>query len=128
MMNVGRIEQTSSSSANVSKARAARKSHASAAENREARLRAARQRSPYAAALLIMQEFDVQNISPREMKALSEKLHDAGIINHKEHGMLSFQPELSPQFEARTGPITRKTKRKAGISSQHMIPQPFTKF
>ncbi|MBI9044081.1 MAG: hypothetical protein JEZ06_06325 [Anaerolineaceae bacterium] len=46
----------------------------------------------------IMTRYDVNDATPQEMADLSKELYDNGIINMKEHMLLSFQPELSPQY------------------------------
>jgi hypothetical protein len=46
----------------------------------------------------IAQKYDVRNISPREMAAMSLELYQSGAISFQDHALLSFQPELGPQF------------------------------
>jgi len=46
----------------------------------------------------IAKEYDVRNMSPRGMAAMSQKLYQSGAISFQDHALLSFQPELSPEF------------------------------
>ncbi|MFZ2854616.1 MAG: hypothetical protein WAZ34_10980 [Rhodocyclaceae bacterium] len=43
-------------------------------------------------------QYDVRNMSPRNMAALSQALYQDGAISFQDHALLSFQPELSPEF------------------------------
>ena len=46
----------------------------------------------------IVKEYDVRNMSPREMSAMSQKLYQNGSISFFDHSLLSFQPELGAGF------------------------------
>lgn len=47
----------------------------------------------------IMSDYDIEKISPREMTQMSQKLYLAGILSQDDFQMLSFQPELHPDYE-----------------------------
>ncbi len=47
----------------------------------------------------IAQKYNVRNMSPREMASMSIELYQSGAISFQDHALLSFQPELSPQFD-----------------------------
>lgn len=40
-------------------------------------------------------EYDVRNLTPRDMSELSQQLFDQGLIEFDEHALLSFQPEMN---------------------------------
>lgn len=40
-------------------------------------------------------EYDVRNMTPKEMSELSQHLFDSGLINFEHHALLSFQPEMN---------------------------------
>lgn len=42
-------------------------------------------------------QYDVRNLSPRNMAALSQALYQDGAISFQDHALLSFQPELGPE-------------------------------
>lgn len=42
----------------------------------------------------IANQYDVRNMSPREMSQMSQSLYEQGNISFEEHALLSFQPEL----------------------------------
>lgn len=42
-------------------------------------------------------QYDVRNMSSREMAAMSQTLHENGAISFQDHALLSFQPELGPE-------------------------------
>lgn len=42
----------------------------------------------------IANQYDVRNMSPREMSQMSLSLYEQGAISFEEHALLSFQPEL----------------------------------
>lgn len=44
-------------------------------------------------------QYDVRNMSPREMSAMSLELYQNGIISFRDHALLSFQPDLNPEFQ-----------------------------
>ena len=46
----------------------------------------------------IAQKYNVRNMSPREMASMSLELYQSGAISFQDHALLSFQPELGPQF------------------------------
>lgn len=46
----------------------------------------------------VSRKYDVRNVSPREMAAMSQELYQGGAISFQDHALLSFQPELSPEF------------------------------
>lgn len=54
----------------------------------------------------IAAEYDVRNISPRDMAAMSLSLYESGHISFKTHALLSFQPELHPEYDATLGKIS----------------------
>lgn len=56
----------------------------------------------------IAQNYDVTNISPKEMAEMSQQLFDSGNITLKQHSMLSFQPELNPSYSSTIGKMTNK--------------------
>lgn len=58
------------------------------------------------ATLEIAKQYDVQLISPRDMADMSQKLYENGSISFKQHSLISFQPEFSPQYEAVYGKIS----------------------
>lgn len=43
----------------------------------------------------IMQQYNLRDITPRQMVDMSQQLHDNGLISLKEHAQLSFQPEIN---------------------------------
>ncbi len=47
----------------------------------------------------IAQKYNVRNMSPREMASMSLGLYQSGAISFQDHALLSFQPELGPQFD-----------------------------
>lgn len=55
------------------------------------------------AARVILGEYDIRNISPREMAVLSYRLYEAGIIDGGDYALLSYQPELNPNWEENNG-------------------------
>lgn len=46
----------------------------------------------------VASQYDVRGMSPQDMAAMSQTLYDSGAISFQDHALLSFQPELSPQF------------------------------
>jgi hypothetical protein len=46
----------------------------------------------------VVRKYDVRNISPRDMAAMSLELYQSGAISFRDHALLSFQPELGPEF------------------------------
>lgn len=46
----------------------------------------------------IAKKYDVRNMSPREMAAMSQELYQVGSISFQDHALLSFQPELGPEY------------------------------
>lgn len=54
----------------------------------------------------VIPKVDVRNMSPRQAADLSMDLYVAGILPWEEHAMLSFQPELHPDFERTIGALT----------------------
>ncbi|MBU0992474.1 MAG: hypothetical protein KJ737_08280 [Proteobacteria bacterium] len=46
----------------------------------------------------IMSDYDIEQMSPREMTQMSQALHIAGIISQQDYQMLSFQPELHQDY------------------------------
>lgn len=48
-------------------------------------------------------QYDVRNMSPRNMAALSQALYQDGAISFQDHALLSFQPELNPEFNKTVG-------------------------
>jgi hypothetical protein len=59
----------------------------------------------------IAAEYDVRNISPRDMVELSESLYGAGHISFETHAMLSFQPELHPEYDSTLGRMSGSPAR-----------------
>ncbi|HJV76089.1 MAG TPA: hypothetical protein VJ654_17845 [Noviherbaspirillum sp.] len=51
----------------------------------------------------VAKKYDVQNMSPREMAAMSQELYQAGAISFQDHALLSFQPEFGPQYKNLAG-------------------------
>lgn len=51
----------------------------------------------------VAKKYDVQNMSPREMAAMSQELYQAGALSFQDHALLSFQPELGPQYQNLSG-------------------------
>ncbi|MDD5240512.1 MAG: hypothetical protein PHG47_02195 [Sulfuricella sp.] len=47
----------------------------------------------------VAKKYDVQNMSPREMAAMSHDLYQSGAISFQDHALLSFQSELGPQYD-----------------------------
>ncbi|MBS3820588.1 MAG: hypothetical protein GVY16_06210 [Planctomycetes bacterium] len=45
-------------------------------------------------------QYDVHAISSTELNVMSSDLYDAGIISREEFAMLSFQPEMSNNYDA----------------------------
>ena len=45
----------------------------------------------------VARKYDVRNMSPREMAAMSQELYQSGAVSFQDHALLSFQPELSPE-------------------------------
>ncbi len=54
----------------------------------------------------IAKKYDVENISPRDMATMSQILYDSGMISFQNHALLSFQPELNPDFDSTIGKMT----------------------
>lgn len=46
----------------------------------------------------VARKYDVRNMSPRDMAAMSQELYQSGAISFQDHALLAFQPELSPEF------------------------------
>lgn len=57
----------------------------------------------------IMRNYDVENISPKEMAKMSQELFDNGHISFKVHSFLSFQPELNPSFNSTVSKLANTT-------------------
>ena len=53
--------------------------------------------------------YDVRNISPREMAAISSDLYQEGKITFQQQALLSFQPELHPEYNATLGVLSGPT-------------------
>ncbi|HDY64853.1 MAG TPA: hypothetical protein ENH84_01300 [Phycisphaerae bacterium] len=51
-----------------------------------------------AAAAEITGEYDVRDMTPQQMVEMTRRLHLAGVISLPEYAVLSFQPNLYPQF------------------------------
>lgn len=51
----------------------------------------------------IMQKYDLNNITPRDMATMSSELYSSGVISFEEHAMISFQPELNTSQPAKFG-------------------------
>ncbi len=64
-----------------------------------------------AAASRIAANYDVRNISPREMAKMSLELYQSGVISFKDHSFLSFQPELNPEYDETIGRLTGTVAR-----------------
>ncbi|MBI3525876.1 MAG: hypothetical protein HY066_15390 [Betaproteobacteria bacterium] len=47
----------------------------------------------------VAKKYAVRDMSPQEMAAMSQELYQSGAITFQDHALLSFQPELSPQFD-----------------------------
>lgn len=58
------------------------------------------------AAAKIVSDYDIENISPRDFAELSNKLFQKGIISQEENSVLSFQPELHPDYNDTIGKKT----------------------
>ena len=43
----------------------------------------------------LAQEYDVRNMSPKQMSQMSQQLFDNGLISFEDHALLSFQPEMN---------------------------------
>ena len=43
----------------------------------------------------LAQEYDVRNMSPKQMSQMSQQLFDSGLISFEDHALLSFQPEMN---------------------------------
>lgn len=43
-------------------------------------------------------KYDVRNMSPRDMAAMSQELYQGGAISFQDHALLSFQPELNQEI------------------------------
>lgn len=54
---------------------------------------------------------DVRQMSPRKMVQMSMDLYVAGVIGWEEHEMLSFQPELHPDYDKTIGALTGEPAR-----------------
>ena len=54
----------------------------------------------------IVSDYNIEEISPRGMAELSGKLFKAGIISREENSVLSFQPELHPDYDETIGKKT----------------------
>jgi len=46
----------------------------------------------------VARKYDVRNMSPREMAAMSQTLYQSGAISFQDHALLSFQPDLGSDF------------------------------
>lgn len=46
----------------------------------------------------VAKKYDVRGMSPRDMAAMSQELYQGGAISFQDHALLSFQPELNPEF------------------------------
>ena len=55
--------------------------------------------------LEIATDYNVKMISSRQMVALSFDLYTAGYIDKEQHLLLSFQPELQPNFDDTIGAL-----------------------
>ena len=58
------------------------------------------------AAAKIVEAYDIQDISPRDMADLSNSLFMAGLISREENNILGFQPELHPDYDSIIGEQT----------------------
>lgn len=54
---------------------------------------------------------DVTQMSPRKMVQMSMDLYIAGLIEWEEHEMMSFQPELHPDYDKTIGALTGEPAR-----------------
>ncbi len=54
----------------------------------------------------IAREYDVTNMTPREVSDMSKKLYENGSISFKQHALLSFQPDLDPNYNDTIGKRT----------------------
>ncbi|SCA57668.1 hypothetical protein MTBPR1_60181 [Candidatus Terasakiella magnetica] len=52
------------------------------------------------------EDFDIRNITPREMVDFSLDLYIDGSLSYDEYSMMAFQPELHPKFENTVGALT----------------------
>ena len=50
--------------------------------------------------------FDVKNLSPRQMAGLGMELYALGVVSFEEYGLLAFQSELHPDFDRTIGALT----------------------
>lgn len=48
----------------------------------------------------------LRHFTPREMSELSLDLYVAGLLGYEDYAMLTFQPELHPDFDATIGALT----------------------
>lgn len=64
-----------------------------------------------ATASRIAANYDVRNISPRDMAKMSLELYQAGVISFKDHSFLSFQPELNTEYDETIGRLTGTVAR-----------------
>ncbi|NDY74678.1 hypothetical protein G3N28_22230 [Desulfobacter hydrogenophilus] len=65
----------------------------------------------------IAKEYDVENISPKEMAQMSQELYDNNHISLKTHALLSFQPELG-DFDAILAQKTGTSSSSSFLSNQ----------
>lgn len=63
----------------------------------------------------ILSRYDITNCTPRQMADLSLELYEAGALNFRQHALLSFQPELGPQYD--------ELCRSAGVSNTRNVPK-----
>lgn len=64
----------------------------------------------------IMQRYDVKSSTPQQMADLSQELYNSGAINLQQHALLSFQPELNPDYEQMTGQPADLTSKRNYIA------------
>lgn len=50
--------------------------------------------------------FDVKNLSPRQVAGLGMELYALGVVSFEEYGLLAFQAELHPDFDRTIGALT----------------------
>jgi len=57
----------------------------------------------------LVHQYNVRDISPREMMRLAGKLHKLGLISDNAYLFMSFQPEMHPAFDTTVGLHTGQT-------------------
>ncbi len=83
------------------------------------------------AAQNIMANYNVNNISPRDMAAMSNELYSSNNISLEEHAMLSFQPELNAKQPIESAAPDAKRdfinewERKLEFQKQYGAPKEF---